>query len=155
MKFLRFPIIYLIAFVTALVVGMEDAKVVSAAEARLVRIWSVGDGELKGFRIDPNALHIDKNTVVLWMSGVRDEEIQIVFESGKACQDVTANPNEKNPAFTLDASNCYVTTIMGFGDTSALEFVDVGKFEYTVQTKEGKVKAVGKICVRENGESKP
>jgi hypothetical protein len=155
MKYLQNHIVYLIALTLAPIIGVDDPQIASAAEARLVRVWSVGDGELTGFRIDPTALHIEKNTIVLWMSGVRDEEIQIVFESGKQCRDVTANPNEKNPAFSLDASNCYVTTIMGFGDTSALEFVDVGRFEYTVQSREGKVKAVGKICVRDSGDEQP
>ena len=50
--------------------------------------------------------------------------MQVVFDSGKECKDVTANPNEEKPAFFLDGSGCYVTTIMGFGDTSSLEFVD-------------------------------
>lgn len=155
MRHIQVHIVCLIALMAGLIIGVEDRKIALAAEARLVRVWSVGDGELTGFRIDPDALHIDKNTIVLWMSGVRDEKIQITFESGKACRDVTANPNEKNPAFSLDASNCYVTTIMDFGDTSALEFVDVGRFEYTVQSKEGKVKAVGKIVVRDNGGEQP
>ena len=61
----------------------------------------------------------------------------------------------KKPAFFLDNSNCYVTTIMEFGDTSSLEFVDVGKFEYTVQTIDGKVKAKGKILVRDNEKEHP
>jgi hypothetical protein len=68
---------------------------------------------------------------------------------------VTANPNKKKPAFFLDASSCYVTTIMDYGDTSALEFVQAGKFEYTVQSKEGKVKAVGKILVQDNADKQP
>ena len=155
MKYIQNHIVYLIALTLALIIGADDPQIASAAEARLIRVWSVGELELTGLRIEPTALHIDKNTIVLWMSGVRDEEIQIVFKSGKECRDVTANPNEKNPAFTLDASNCYVTTIMGFGDTSALEFIDTGKFQYTVQTREGKVKAVGKICVRDNGDDQP
>ncbi len=155
MKSLSTTVLAVIALIGSLYVMVEPPEIASAAEARLVRVWSVGDGTLTNFRIDPYTLHIDKNTIVLWMSGVRDEEIQVVFESGKSCRDVTANPNEEKPAFMLDNSNCYVTTLMDFGDTSSLEFVDVGKFEYTVQTIDGRVKAKGKICVRDSEEEQP
>ncbi len=125
-----------------------DRPIASASEARLVRVWAAGEEKPGALKIDPSPLHIDKNTIVLWMNGVRGGEIQVVFESGKACRDVTANPNTKRPAFFLDAKSCYVTSYMGHGETSALEFAEAGTFEYIVQTGEGGVQAKGKIVVR-------
>ena len=154
-KLTKITLLFLIGLTVALNTVGEGARIASAAEAHLVRDWSVGDETLTNFRIDPPALHLDKNAIVLWMSGVRGEEIQVVFNSGKECKDVTANPNEEKPAFFLDGSGCYVTTIMGFGDTSSLEFVDVGIFEYTVQTIDGRVKAKGKICVGDKEDEQP
>jgi hypothetical protein len=139
-----------VVLTVALNMIVAEQQIASASEARLVRIWSIGGDKPVGFHIDPPVLRVDKNTIVLWMSGVKDEEIQIVFESGKVCRDVTANPNEKEPDFFLDAKNCYVTTLMPYAETSSLEFPQAGKFEYIVQTNDGKVKAKGKIIVRKD-----
>jgi hypothetical protein len=140
----------LLGVVLTIALNMVDAdrQIASASEARLVRIWSVGGDKPVGLHIDPPVLRVDKNTIVLWMSGVKEKEIQVVFESGKVCRDVTANPNEKKPDFFMDAKNCYVTTLMPYADTSALEFPEAGTFEYIVQADEGKIKAKGKIIVR-------
>jgi hypothetical protein len=140
--------LFAVAMTIALNLTLTNREIASATEAHLVRIWSVGGEEPLTLRIDPPVLQVDKNTIVLWMSGVKEEEIQIVFESGKVCRDVTANPNEKKPDFFLDAKNCYVTTLMPYADTSALEFPDAGTFEYIVQTNDGKTKAKGRIIVR-------
>lgn len=150
MKKLRFCILFGVVLTVALNMIATDRQIASASEAKLVRIWSVGEDKPVGFHIDPPVLRVDKNTIVLWMSGVRKEEVQIVFESGKVCRDVTANPKEKKPDFFLDAKNCYVTTLMPYAETSALEFPSAGKFEYVVQTNDGRVKAKGIIIVRDD-----
>jgi hypothetical protein len=62
-------------------------------------------------------------------------------------RDVTANPNEKSPDFFLDAKNCYLSTLMPYAETTALEFPEAGTFEYTVQSNDGTVKTKGKIIV--------
>ena len=150
MKTFRFFTLFAVVLTLALNMVAANREIASASDARLVRIWSVGGDKPVGFHIDPPILRVDKNTIVLWMSGVKEKEIQIVFESGKVCRDVTANPNEKKPDFFMDAKNCYVTTLMPYAETSALEFPAAGTFEYVVQTSEGGVKAKGKIIVRDD-----
>lgn len=148
MKTFKLCVLFSVVLTMALNIFAANREIASASEARLVRVWSVGGDKPVGFHIDPPVLRVDKNTIVLWMSGVKGQEIQIVFESGKVCRDVTANPNEKKPDFFLDAKNCYVTTLMPYAETSALEFPEAGTFEYLVQTNDGKISAKGKIIVR-------
>jgi hypothetical protein len=128
------------------VVGMMLAQqsTVLAAEAFLVKIQPVGEGNVTGLFVDPPIANIDKNTIVIWMNGVPQREVQVVFEEGKACKDVTANPM----GFKLDASNCYVTSFIPYADTSSLQFPESGTFKYIVQTEGAKLRAKGKIEVR-------
>ena len=77
-----------------------------AAEAMLVKIQPVGEDKLVGFYLDPSDLPVEKDTIVVWLSGVQGEEVQVIFLEGKACRDVTANPG----AFKLNEKNCYETT---------------------------------------------
>jgi hypothetical protein len=115
-----------------------------AAEAQLVKIQPAGEGVLAGLYIDPPVLYIDKNTIVIWMNGVPQREVQVVFQEGKACKDVTINPM----GFGLDAVNCYVTSFIPYGDTSSLQFPEPGTFKYVVQTEGAKLRAKGVIEVR-------
>lgn len=147
MKTLKLYLLLGLVLTVAVNMVVFDRQIASAAEASLVRIWSPVEKEAEDFRIDPAVLKVEKNTIVLWMSGAKGQEIQIVFESGKVCRDVTANPNEEAPDFFLDAKNCYLSTTMSYAETTALEFPEAGTFEYTVRTNDGKVKAKGKIVV--------
>ena len=115
-----------------------------AAEAKLVKIQPVGEDKLVGFYLDPPILQIEKNTIVVWLSGVKGNDIQVVFMEGKTCRDVTANPG----AFKLDDKSCYVTSFMGFGETSSLQFMESGTYSYYVATDTGNIKAKGTIVVR-------
>ena len=115
-----------------------------AAEAKLVKIQPVGEEKLVGFYLDPPILQIEKNTIVVWLSGVKGNDIQVVFMEGKTCRDVTANPG----AFKLDDKSCYVTSFMGFGETSSLQFMESGTYSYYVATDTGNIKAKGTIVVR-------
>ena len=128
------------------VMGMMLAhqSTASAAEAVLVKIQPVGEGTVTGLFVDPPTTTIDKNTIVIWMNGVPQQEVQVVFEEGKTCKDVTANPM----GFKLDATNCYVTTFIPYADTSSLQFPESGTFDYVVQTDGAKLRAKGKIEVR-------
>jgi hypothetical protein len=114
-----------------------------AAEAQLIKIQPVGDRNVTGLHIDPSNLSISKNTIVIWMNGVPDREVQVVFENGKICKDVTVNPMR----FKLDAKDCFVTTFIPFADTSSLQFPEAGTFNYTVQTEGAKLRSKGKIEV--------
>ena len=90
---------------------------------------------------------VTKDTIVVWLSGVPDIEVQIVFEEGKTCRDVTANPNLKVPGFFLDSKNCYVTSFLPYAATTTLQFVEAGTYEYEVVNADGKLKTKGKIVV--------
>ena len=115
-----------------------------AADAKLVKIQPVGEGELVGFYLDPPNLTIKKNSIVVWLSAVQEEDVQVIFMEGKTCQDVTANSKK----FSMDKKRgCYVTTFMSFAETSSLQFVESGAFKYYVATTTGKIKTKGTIVV--------
>jgi hypothetical protein len=123
-----------------------------ATGAQLVKIEPVGQvnlDKLTGVAIDPPTLHIQKNTIVIWMNGIPQRQVQVVFQEGKACQDVTANP----VGFTMERSgmnketSCYVTNYVPYADTSSLQFTQAGTFHYVVQTAGGKLRAKGIIKV--------
>lgn len=120
----------------------------TAKDAVLVKIEpDLKDDKVTGLFIDPATLYTKKNTIIVWMSGVPDIEVQIVFEEGKTCRDVTANPNLKMPGFFLDSKSCYVTSFIPYMSTSTLQFAELGTYEYLVITEDGTMKAKGKIVV--------
>ncbi len=130
---------------TALSLLLATHSLALAADAKLVKIQPVGEAKLVGFYLDPNALAIEKNTIVVWLSGVQGEDIQVIFLEGKTCRDVTANPKQ----FSMDKTKgCYLTTFMSFAETSSLQFVDSGTYRYYVATAAGDIKAKGTIVVR-------
>jgi len=114
-----------------------------AAEAKLIKIQPVGDEKLVGFYLDPPVLKIEKQTIVVWLSGIPKEDIQVIFMEGKTCKDVTANPN----AFKMNDQSCYVTSFMAFAETSSLQFMEAGTYRYYVATVTGNIKARGTIIV--------
>ncbi len=138
----------LFMIITVLAVGLgmllTNAGNAFAGEAEIVKIWAK-HGAMKA---DPAVLTVKKNTIVVWMSGVEDKEIQIVFEDGKTCRDVTANPDLKRPNFFMDAKDCYVTSFVSYANTSTLQFPEAGNFDYKALTIDGTMTAKGKIIVR-------
>ena len=78
--------LFLIVSVFAVGLGMLLASVENtfAIEGAIVKIWAKGEGTAKGMHADPPVLTVKKDTVVVWMNGVEDKEIQIVFEAGEA-----------------------------------------------------------------------
>jgi len=121
-----------------------------STDAALVKIEpDVQNDKVVGFLVDPATLYVKKNTIVVWMSGVDDTEVQVVFQDGKTCRDVTANPNLKIPGFFLDSKSCYVTSFLPYSATTTLQFVELGNYTYEVVTADGKLKAKGAIIVAE------
>ena len=121
-----------------------------AADAQLVKIQPEMKGDqIKGLYADPPILYVKKGAIVVWMSGIPKEEVQVIFTDGKTCRDVTANPNDKFPGFYMDASSCYVTSFLPYCGTSSLQFPEVGAFEYKVETVDGKMSSKGEIIVKE------
>jgi hypothetical protein len=121
-----------------------------AADAQLVKVQPEMKGDqIKGLYADPPILYVKKDAIVVWMSGIPNQEVQIVFTDGKTCRDVTANPNDKFPGFYMDASSCYVTSFLPYCATSTLQFPEAGKFKYKVVTVDGKMASDGEINVKE------
>lgn len=120
-----------------------------AGDAHLVKIMpDMEAGKLKGIYLNPQVLNAKQNNIVVWMNGVSGKEVQVVFEEGKTCRDVTANPNLKIPGFFLDSKNCYVTSFLSYSTTSTLQFTNTGTYDYEVISEDGTMTAKGKIIVR-------
>ena len=120
---------------------------VCAQDAKLIKIHGVGGDELKGFFIDPEAAYIKKNTIVVWLDGVPQQDIKIEFADGKKCKSVTAFQSDFN-LVDLDKDRwCYVTSWVSFAGTSSLQFTEAGEYTYKVISKDEKVVASGKLIV--------
>ena len=129
--------------VIAMAIFFAYGEVSIAQECRIVRIHGGVAGSAKKVDIEPQTLWISKGGCVIWNNWVRTDEIKVIFEEGKKCEDMTDSPM----GFKLDAANCYVTTWIPLGGTSSLRFNEEGAFEYSVEAKGG-IKARGKIVVR-------
>jgi len=118
--------------------------------AELVKIMPDFKGkDVQGFHIDPAITNIKKGSMVLWMNGVPGQEVQVIFEEGKTCRDISANPSLKTPGFFLDATNCYVTSFLPYTGTTVLQFIEEGSYAYQVVTEDGKMTAKGEIVVKD------
>lgn len=115
------------------------------ADANIVKIFNAS-GDKPVMMLDPPDLYISTNTVVIWMNGYEGVEVQVSFDDGKACQDVTVSPTQLG--FSM-SQNCYVTSYIPYAATSSLKFTEAGTFKYTVSTQDGKVTTAGKIVVRD------
>ncbi len=135
-------------FITVILVFLANQGLSHAAEAKLVKIQPSGGEIVTGFTVDPGTITVNKNAIVVWMSGVPGMEIQIVFNEGKLCRDVTAVTNQNHPSFFMNPKNCYVTNFLPYCATSTLQFPDAGTFEYNVVNEDGKMQAKGKIVVK-------
>lgn len=141
---LSLVLIVFFAFVSVVLVNHGAAL---ATEAKIIKIEPVENkaGKLVGMFIDPKKLVIEKDTIVIWLSGIPGQEIQVIFEEGKTCQDVTADPYQ----FKLNAAtSCYVTNWIPYGASSSLRFPESGTFDYVVTTEDGKMKFPGKLVIR-------
>lgn len=118
-----------------------NQKGLNAGECRLIRIYGDPGGQIP-FGLEPAITNIRSGSCLVWVNLARDQEVQVIFEEGKVCKDVTKAP----VGFQLDAKNCYVTNYIPFGATSSLLFDKEGIFEYVATA--GKTKIKGKIIVR-------
>jgi hypothetical protein len=127
----------------AATVAFVHQPTVDAQECRIIRVHGGGPGWTDKILVEPGATFIAKGSCVIWSNWVRTDEIKIVFEEGKKCEDMTEAP----VGFKMDAANCYVTTWVPLGGTSSLKFNEAGTFEYAIEAKGGQ-KAGGKIIVQ-------
>jgi hypothetical protein len=131
--------------VVGLTLGIQGN--VCAQDAKLIKIHGVGGDTLKGFFIDPETTYLKKNTIVVWLDGVSQQDIKIEFADGKKCKSVTAFQSDFN-LVDLDKDRwCYVTTWVSFAGTSSLQFTEKGEYNYKVISKDEKVVASGKLVV--------
>jgi len=131
----------------SLAISIANTRPVVAIEGALVKVMPIEEGGKKSMQVDPYVLTVKKNTIVVWMNGIEDQEIQIIFKEGKICRDITANPNQQYPGFFMNAKNCYVTSFLPYMETSTLQFPEEGHFDYSVATKDDSMKATGSIDV--------
>jgi len=128
--------------VVAIMIGLVSMEIVCAQECRLIKIH--GRSEHPSINIEPMNSFISKGDCVVWFNRLVTDEVQVIFEEGKKCLDVTNAPM----GFTLDAQTCYVTSWIPFTGTSSLRFMEKGTYEYTVKAKGWKgITAKGRINV--------
>ncbi len=125
-----FPVGMILLALSVVMFTVGPAIAQQATGAVLVKIEPGTKGEKDPtIYINPATRYAKQNTIVVWMNGVMDTEVQVVFEDGKTCRDVSANPNLKIPGFFMDSKQCYVTSFLPYADTSTLQFVEVGTYE--------------------------
>jgi len=113
---------------------------VDAQKCRIIRIHQEKGSAGTTIRIEPQSIHISKDTCVIWINWVPSQEVRVVFrEDGKKCQDATDSPM----GFSM-AENCYVTNFIPLGGTSSLKFNGEGTFKYEVEVP-GEKKATGPL----------
>ena len=132
-------------FLAACVVFLFAGETIDAQSCRVVRIGGGAGVQVKEINLEPPSLMISKGTCVVWFNRARAQEVKVVFEDGKTCQNLTDAP----VGFKIDAAkDCYVTDYIPFGGTSSLRFVEKGVFKYTVEAAGG-VKGAARIEVQE------
>ncbi|MBN2466961.1 MAG: hypothetical protein JXD19_02320 [Deltaproteobacteria bacterium] len=125
----------------SLVIGMVDYGRCDSLQIINSRIRvQVVDGK-KQISIEPATIKLVKGGVVIWFNAAPTEEIRVIFEEGKRCQELTSPSRH----FNLEAS-CYVASWVGSNETTVLKFNESGTFKYTVQTPDG-VEAQGEVVV--------
>ena len=130
-------------FAFAMAILLSSQVAVDAQECRLIRIHGGATVSVDRIEIEPKTAWIAKGTCVIWNNWVRTNEIKIIFEEGKKCEDMTDAP----VGVKMDAANCYVTTWVPLGGTSSLRFNEEGTYKYTIEVKGGP-KAAGKIVIQ-------
>ena len=128
-----------LTFVFAMTIFMTNQGAVNAQECRIIRLHGTAAPDVT-IDIEPKTLRISKGGCVIWSNWARASEVQIVFEEGKKCEDMT----DSATGFKLDAHNCYVTSFVSIGSTSSLKFNEEGTFDYEVRAGVG-IKEKGKI----------
>jgi hypothetical protein len=128
-----------VLFVLAML--LVNYNTINGQECRIVRLYGAAHPKTT-INIEPRTVQISKGGCVIWSNWVKDEEVQIVFEEGNKCDDMTDSP----VGFKMDASNCYVTSFVTLGGTSSLLFKEPGTFDYVVKAG-GAVGEKGKVIV--------
>ena len=143
-----------LALIFAVATFLVNQGTIDAQKCRIIRIHQEKGSAGTTIRIEPQSMHIDKDTCVIWVNWVPEKEVRVIFrEDGKSCQDATDSPM----GFSM-AENCYVANFIPLGGTSSLKFNGEGTFKYEVEVPGdsksagspgfGEVKGKGEIVVR-------
>ena len=131
-----------ITFVFAMAMFLAIQETGNAGECRIVRINLEQRSGGSYISMEPDTMHISKDTCVIWINWVPAHEVKVMFEEdGKKCKDAT----DAAVGFKM-AENCYVTNFIPLGGTSSLRFNEEGTFNYAIEGS-GDVKAEGSILV--------
>src|SRR4030042_6245724 len=90
-----------IVFVFAMAFFLVAQEVQNAQECRIIRVHGGGAIWSDRIELEPGTSFIAKGTCVIWNNWVRTDEIKIIFDDGKKCDDMT----DASVGFTLDAAN--------------------------------------------------
>ena len=139
----RILVAALVTLFFAITIFVANQAALDAQSCRIIRLHGEANPTGPTVRIEPNSLLVPKGTCVIWSNWIRAQEVKIVFDDGKKCEDVT----DAATGFKLDAENCYVASFVSQGGTSSLRFTEEGRFKYTV-TADDTVKKEGEIVVK-------
>jgi hypothetical protein len=126
----------------ALAMLLVNYNTINGQECRIVRLHGTAHPSTT-ISIEPRTVQISKGGCVIWSNWIKEEDVQIAFEEGKKCEDMTDSP----VGFKMDARNCYVTSFITLGGTSSLLFNELGTFDYVVKAG-GAVGEKGKVIVK-------
>jgi len=139
----RILITFGITFILTVAFLLANRGITNAADCRIVRIYGMAYHE--SVRIEPTDIRVEKGTCVIWFNKTPGERINITFEDGKKCEDVT----DPSVDFKLDEKSCFITTThIRPGGTASLRFNEKGTFDYTLEAQTQDKKVKGRIYVR-------
>jgi len=138
----RFFAVLGLSFLVCMSLLLADSGAVGAQDCRIIRLYGTAH-PMTTINIEPRIVHIEKGDCIIWSNWIREAEVEIVFEDGKKCDDMT----DAATGFKLDAYNCYITSFVALGGTSSLRFNEAGSFYYEVKGGGG-VREIGKVVVK-------
>ena len=112
-----------------MMIGLLGLETLSAQECRVIRI--LGGMSVSPLALEPKIAFINKGDCVVWFNRVYPEKVEIIFNDGKKCLDVT----KSSMGFTLNDKGCYATTWLPLAGTSSLRFMEKGTYKYVVKAK--------------------
>jgi len=143
MKKKRVVIAVSIIFVFVVAIFLANQEPIYAQDIRNVRILGGSSHNFHRISIEPRTIRISKETVVVWSNWARANEVELVVQDNKKCQEVREVP----AGFEFEPEKkCTVSQRIPCGKTSGLRFTERGTFGYVVEAQ-GAEKAKGRIVV--------
>jgi hypothetical protein len=134
----------LAAAILAVIIGLFYLSPDAAAEeGSIIKIEAGGDKTPQAIAIRPQTLTVEKDTIVIWLNAVRDDELNILFDDGEQTKAATGNPS----GFDLTKNGVYAAKYLPFIATASLRFVKPGTYSYRVISQKNKFETLGTITV--------